>query len=372
MAAAVNSPLLTLFMKSNKNGFTFSRSKLITLGCCTLLSITSIVALYELSDVPNKKKNGFRREYRNNPFLSPMYSKALNLGGYYISGLSNSYIYLSNYSDPLILMRYDYELNFISSHNIGKSDSARQEAVTVKVDSPYIYVINRETSEIHLYSLFGKSHPKLGFHNSLHPKFTAASPLSPTTFIVRAIDTQLNQYVLAKIATENQEVKFSYDALQKQIDGFLDIDGQLLYEADSNCVIYVYYYRNQFICLDSNLNVVYKANSIDTNRFSKLGVKKINSSKFTAISSPQIFINAASYIANGKLFIKSDMMADNEDRRLFGKGFVIDEYDLKDGRYIHSFYLSRMGKRKFDDFQILGNRLIAIQEDYLVEYDLTF
>ena len=51
-------------------------------------------------------------------------------------------------------------------------------------------------------------------------------------------------------------VSLKHGILEKQIDGVFDVDGILTYSTEPNLLSYVYYYRNEYIIMDSDLTVL--------------------------------------------------------------------------------------------------------------------
>ncbi len=99
--------------------------------------------------------------------------------------------------------------------------------------------------------------------------FSNGISLTSNNFAFRKYDQILKQNILAKNSFNpgSSPVIESKDLLQKQVDGIFCTDGMMSYCKKSGKLIYVYYYRNQFICADSNLHLIYRGNTIDTNQF---------------------------------------------------------------------------------------------------------
>src|SRR5262249_2111967 len=154
--------------------------------------------------------------------------------------------------------------------------------------------------------------------------------------------------------------------------GIFCTDGSLLAQADSNRLIYVYNYRNQWICLDTNLNIRYKARTIDTNSRVKFTVGSIPSQHAITMSSPPTFVNQQSCISGNSLFIHSALQADNDESDVYSISSPIDVYSLVDGKYLLSFYLPDYRKHKIRDFRVSGNTLVALYDHYVYTYTLLF
>jgi len=119
--------------------------------------------------------------------------------------------------------------------------------------------------------------------------------------------------------------------------------------------------------MDTNLNVMYTAATIDTNSFAKITVASVaaGDSKFFA---PAHSVNKRVRISGGRVFILSSLVADNEDAKLHKKNDVIDVYDVADGNYLHSIYIPLNKSAKVTDFLIHENMLFTIDDMTLHKY----
>jgi hypothetical protein len=136
----------------------------------------------------------------------------------------------------------------------------------------------------------------------------------------------------------------------------------------SNRLVYMYYYRNQFICLDTNLRVIYRSKTLDTNSRSKIEVRMVHEQKILA--SPPVLVNKFICISGKSILICSALCSDNEDQEIFKNNSVTDVYDSRDGRYRFSFYLPKIHNNKISSLALQGNQLFTIQGNSLVRYDL--
>jgi hypothetical protein len=158
--------------------------------------------------------------------------------------------------------------------------------------------------------------------------------------------------------------------LERQIDGIFCVDGRLDYDKSVNRIVYTYYYRNQFIVMDSSLNLLYRGKTIDTTSRVKIQVATISSSKTRTLSAPPMIVNGQSFTANGFLFVNSRLLASNERNDAHDGAWVIDVYSLKDGAYVLSFYLYAFENKKPREFAVVGDKLIALTDHYVLVYNL--
>jgi hypothetical protein len=176
------------------------------------------------------------------------------------------------------------------------------------------------------------------------------------------------QNVLAKQL--NDSIIRADAVLEKQVDGIFDTQGALLAQPGANRLVYVYNYRNQFIVMDTNLQVRFKARTIDTVSRVKFSVGYVPSDRSLTLSSPPQFVNLQSCVDGNYLFIHSALRADNDVPTMFEQGSAIDVYSLIDGKYIFSFFLPDYAHQKVRDLRVAGNTLIALYGQYAYSYKL--
>jgi hypothetical protein len=203
--------------------------------------------------------------------------------------------------------------------------------------------------------------------------FAEAVPLGSSTQALRSYSQARQAFQLAKkTALDTPSFKFKYGLLEKQSEGLFSVSGQLLYNKDMERLVYLYAYRNQYIVMDTNLNLSYRANTIDT--FSIVQTKvtnaESNGSKVSMASSPPFVVNGLSCVSGKYLFINSYLLAKNENEGMFKNASVIDVYDLDKAAYVNSFYVHNYRDIRISDFRIVDQKLVALHDHYLVVYQL--
>jgi len=136
----------------------------------------------------------------------------------------------------------------------------------------------------------------------------------------------------------------------------------------------MYYYRGEFLSLDTNLNLLYKSKTIDTVLTADITTKvKINvkeNTRTTMQTKPPNVVNAFITSDKNHIYVRSKLKADNDTDSKFVDNSIIDTYDIVSGKYKSSFYLPRYKGRKVSNFQIKGNILLAMYGRYLVKYGI--
>ncbi|MCG8323302.1 MAG: hypothetical protein MI921_27630 [Cytophagales bacterium] len=239
----------------------------------------------------------------------------------------------------------------------------------VRVDYPNVYVMEG-TTPVMFYSRL----PSLEMKETDLDKtfFTESIPLSSNSAILKVFDRRLEQYVLTKKIAKVPYNTPKSSILEKQVEGRFSVDGLLKFEPETSSLVYLYYYRNQFISLDTALNIVYKGSTIDTVTKAQINVAHLKSESSYTMSSPSLLVNKRLCLTPDFIFIQSARKADNEDQKSFKQSVVIDAYAIKNGDYQFSFYLPNFKKSKLRDFMIYNDRLVAIFDQYLCTYRLKF
>jgi hypothetical protein len=333
-------------------------------------SVLTIGGLYLYSLKGKNLKNGFLRLYPAH-VLGKIIHRSLPNETLYIVGVASDKIFLGDYKNIQSLYQTDSNLSFFHTIPLGLPflDEFLTSQSRIMFESDQLYVIQQLTSTIYKTTL--STTPSIQtFMDSPNISSTAAVPLSSTSFILRTYYDPLKQNILTKRTLHKPYFQYATGTLQKQVDGIFCTDGALLLNKESKQVIYVYTYRNQFICLDSNLKVLYRARTIDTNTIAKIQVVEIKSQSQSTLSNPPITVNRLSYVSGNHLFINSALSADNEVVSNFNRYAVIDVYNSNDGSYQFSFYVARDHERPISSFMVWGNKLILIQGATLFIYDI--
>nr|WP_068890383.1 hypothetical protein [Pedobacter panaciterrae] len=291
----------------------------------------------------------------------------LKVGRWYLAGITHDSIYVGNLYTPRKLLKVDsavkdtisYRLNFPNGTKLTRSYFNLIEKGTVyTLDGNQPILLTCDISELSL---------KLA---TKPPYFTQAVNVNKRSFVFRIVQNGENK--LVRYRTDSSGFKESPNLLRKQVDGIFSTDGNLVAEPKSGKVFYVYYYRNEFICADSNLKLIYQGKTIDTNSIAKLKVAKIQSQNQTTLAAPPIEVNKRVAVNENFLFVQSGLIADNEVPESLESVSTIDVYAIKDGEYQFSFYLPDFNRKKLTDFRVYGKNLYALFDHYLYKYRLNF
>ena len=334
-----------------------------------LVGSLSVLLLNNLTTSNKSYGGGFRRSVALD-FLQEKRVLDIKFDSYYISGTTGGRIYLGNMVAPLHMLSVGKKLD-TASHRlkiVGNSKIARK-ALHVMVDSNSVFAVERLTPAILRGSTTDLNMTMIEMEKSI---FLANPVVSRCGKVfVKTYASDSHKSLLSKIVL-NPASRQDCDILLKQIDGIFCTDGMLIYNAPVDRLIYVYFYRNSFISLDTNLNIKYTARTIDTVTKVHFQVGKISSENTFTLSSPPSQVNKKSFAFKDWVFINSALKADNETESKFRSNSIIDVYASKDGRYCFSFYLPDIDGFRLKDFAVTDNALIAIHGNFLVVYSIRY
>jgi len=214
-------------------------------------AILLIAGLYAFSIKSNRDDNAFIRHFPPH-FIKNTRILDLQYNSYYIAGLTETHIFLGNYTVPNEFIVTTYDLKDTQTVNLNLSENKINRLASFKlfIDSPNIYLVNGLTSIIYAKKI--SSH-YWNSHKIDNAKFSLCLPFSLSSVVTRQYDTNIKSSILIKQYLDSGKLKPSSFVLQKQGEGFFSTDGMLLYNHDFAYIIYIYYYRNQINFLDSNL-----------------------------------------------------------------------------------------------------------------------
>lgn len=332
-----------------------------------IMSIGLVVGLWALSKDIRDQPGSFLRQYPPHPVIGSEIIKLPN-ERYYFAGATNDKIYLANTARPLDLLSINSDMSDTSivHLNLSLPEALKFFRITVTVDSPYYYFMDGAIPYIFRGNMIDwKGEPFM--KDSIY--FIDALPISAGSFAISALSTKTNEKALGKLVV-NQDVKLNHDLLERQFDGLFDVDGSLSYARDLNKLVYVYFYRNQYMVTDTNLNLDYRANTIDTFKTAQVKTADVYSNKTIELSAPPVITNKSHAVYKQWLFIYSLLPAKNENMEQFNKASSVDVYNLNSKSYQFSFYIYDQNGEKLRDLMVQNNALYALYKHSIRRFDL--
>ncbi|MFB2118737.1 hypothetical protein [Parapedobacter sp. 2B3] len=342
-----------------------------------ILAITSVVLILSYGTIiriRTNPKNGFERLIKP---VNLTVNKVLKLPSdiCFFAGESEGLLHLKNFKDYTSILNVDIRDGFsMSISDIWKipnlpNEIMSQKAVCSSVTDSTIGIVINDSG--YMFSI-DKSNSNLSSGHGPRTRFDNVVFLSGKTVIGRNTvvkgEALSREYV--KIDYSNGAIQKSY-SLRKQADGFFCTDGKSRFNKTLSRIFYMYAYRGEVDCLDSNLNLLFTINTIDTISQVVIPLKEIRAhGKLISItpSTTPSPVNRGIEVSGKNLLLSSALKADNESDADFNNNQVVDTYSGIDGKYLFSFYIPKYRGIKLREFIIHKDQIFAIYGQYLVRF----
>lgn len=335
-----------------------------------LLACLSLAFLFILSNHAKKNdkvKNGFTRNFFSN-HAKLLYSIPIENQKYAFANLTKDGITLYKFKKPYELVSFSIDLKnrkdillpFSSRYH--KIDGMNSIAL---IDSNKFLIVGKSSKVYRI----DESQNTID-SNTLDSLYIYQSQtINPNSFLylseVNYQGKRRNKLIKANWSGK----KMGSYLPEKQFNGLLSTDGQFKYSSDSKLIVFMFYYKGEIVCLDTNLNVLYKKKTIDTVKQVKLLFKQLGKNK-TQIAIPPKIVNKRIYVTNNSIFVQSNLKSDNENSKMSNNFEVIDVYILATGDYSFSFYLPKIGKQKLNEFKVYKDNLFVIYPNNLATFKI--
>jgi hypothetical protein len=344
-----------------------NRTKITLIAGSFALSTAFVIILFLMSEDMIHKRNSFLRLFPSHSIM-PKDTFDIQYDTWYIAGTTNNTIYLGNYTAPLYLLVIDRGFSETKQVRIDLEgiNSYKFWSIRVKVDSPNFFMTDGTIPVIFKGTTSDWKATNFSYDSTY---FLDMVPLSGNSLAVRSMNTNSNN-MLGKITPDTRQTNFFHDILKKQVDGMFCTTGDMEYDNLTGKLVYVYNYRNQYIVMDSMMNVEYEGKTIDTISRAQIKVAKLSAHNKSVMAAPPLMVNKRARISEEWLFVQSNLLAKNENLDAFNSSSVIDVYSLKDKEYKYSFYIKDFNKTKMRDFCVIDKRIIILTGNYILSADL--
>ncbi|MEL7588719.1 MAG: MauE/DoxX family redox-associated membrane protein [Prolixibacteraceae bacterium] len=324
-----------------------------------------VVGLFLSSEHIIKKENNFIRRFGQHPIRD---EKAFDLGvnSYYFAGMAGGQIYLGNTTAPLVLTTVDTALTTKTTTKIRLDDTGHPfRFIQAQVKPPHFYLYDGTVPVIYRGQL-GDSLARTISLNDCY--FSQLQVIDSLSFVFRAQSSTTKTQVLGKLSLDREpKVILNETLLEKQVDGMFDTDGWLLRDDGSGELIYVYTYRNQFLVMDRELNLLRKLHTIDTTTRAQVQVRTLGDGRHK-MDAPPLQVNKTPAVHGQVLFNQSSLMGKFESRRAWQQASVVDLYRTDQQEYLGSFYIYHRGKDKLSRMFATDKHLFVLRGSELVRY----
>lgn len=340
------------------------------LSCVLGVSLTLIGLFFSSPLTEAVRVQPFVRTFVSQDFVVSEDTLNLEYNSFYIAGITANKVFLGNWTSPFHLLVSDYTLSDTQHLHLtvnGASAVMHKRKFRVEVDSPYFFLLNGVWPRVYR-GLIGDWSGKRFMPDSAF--FVDAIVIGPRSLALRSYNLSNGEFELAKERVSHPYFEFRDDVLEKQVDGLFCVQGSMHLSRDRGRIIYIYSFRNEYIVLDTNLNVLNRFNTLDTFRHANVAVASIEGRHQVMLSRPPASTNGHSATWSKFLFVQSPLLAKNGDREKFKRAAVVDAYDFIEGTYRFSFYVPNFRNQRMRDFRVTDRRLVALYERELIVFTI--
>ncbi|OBX24484.1 hypothetical protein A9996_15065 [Gelidibacter algens] len=356
--------LLAIFLKEEQ-GLKYAAIKLLVLF---VSATTIIIALYMSSEKEIKHNNAFQRRYIPHG-LKKTGDYQLESNGYYIAGIDDNTIYLGNYMAPLFL-----KLLNIKSDNqkdvwltLDNTDLPYKRA-RIRVEAPYFFIGDGTVPILLRGNIDNWKAKTFSLKEAYFNQFVPMDSLQ-LALLTTSTETKSNALGILNKRNSATTLFLNKTILDKQIHGTFDTDGMLLNNSKSK-LLYVYYYRNEYMVINHQLTPDRIGKTIDTISKANLDIIYLQGKGQYVLGGKSIVINKYTTAYGDYLLINSDRLGKHESDDILKAASIIDMYNSSENTYLQSFYLYHQVNGKLLDFKLYKNLLVAIVDDRVWVYHL--
>lgn len=335
--------------------------------CC--LCVGFILVLFYHSEKKMHQENPFIRRYVQGAATKTA-GVSLPNNTLYFAGTDGKTIYLADRKAPLYLFAYDTTLQSVKKIKIQlERDDFPFTSVQVKIKAPYFYVLDGTVPVIYKGELINWNANVLMADNQYY--FAKAAMMNEDQIVFRAQKIKTNENILGTFQWKDSlTVDYYPSLLEKQVDGFFDTDGLLAYDQKSQKSMYLYYYRNQYIVTDKNMQLLMRGKTIDTVSKATIEIAYIPETGQRMHAKPPLVINSNFTFSDSLVLIHSKRMGRYESKTMWQQASIVDLYDSKNNNYLSSIYIYHVDSFKLNDLLLIDDCLYVIIGPNLHKYKL--
>ncbi|WP_179021841.1 MauE/DoxX family redox-associated membrane protein [Winogradskyella forsetii] len=334
----------------------------------SLIAVCLMVGLYLLSDNKMKRNNAFQRKYIPHALLVEG-NFTLESNSFYIAGIHEDIIYLGNHFAPLYLKAMNTQSKTTKDIKIEiENYQLPYKRVRIEVKPPHFFIGDGTVPVL----FKGKI---TNFKASLFSKdkayFYQYKIMDSTSLSILTTSTKTNTNTLGILKSKKDSLTLSLypSILKQQINGTFDTDGLLLWDEQKQNIIYVYYYRNQYLVADKQLSKSTEGKTIDTISKAQIDVAYYPKKEEYKIGK-SVIVNRFASIYGNNLYVNTDRLGKYEEEDILISASIIDQYDIRDNSYIQSFYFYHQPNEKLKEFKVDNDRIIGLVDNQLWIYKI--
>lgn len=341
------------------------KRRILIIAILMLTAIGTLYALHITSNAPNRVPNGFERKFL--PIESTItYKLEFSTTVRELAG---------TWGDSLFLMTGEPGKVYVTNSKLKQPTIIHLEDPKIKsiiprfyttVRYPDVYILGGNAVEYAIGDLKTGKTKKIDLH--LNAIFDNPVILD-SQFVARIMDPKTLNSRFAVIDLNGNILKYEKDISLGGSDGGMVYSGLLKYDAENQQLVNLHYYDNGYEVFTADLKLLRRGNTLDTIYHNPTQV--VVKDGAVAYKHPPVAVNGYSSIHKGYLYIRSKLLADNEDKTQFYTHTVIDQYDLSNGEYAGSFYLPNVSATQIGQFYFIDdNKILAFSDKQVVIYHL--
>ena len=346
------------------------RKQVILLLTILASSIIGVIIISKTSNSIHDYPGPFDRRFAD-ASITPLRSRPIAIDKAELVSAGNSHIYLWSSLNPFKVIDVDRETLALKEESlmIRDVDTLHFFNIEARLDSPYFYLADGTVPYIYRCGISDWECNRFMYDSTY---FLDIEPLTSGSFALRSMVRDDDRCALLLQSNTAPHVVRRQGLLSKQKDGCFCTDGLMNRDPVTRNLVYTYFYRNEYLVLDTNLYMVNKGRTIDTFNIARIetAIIQTKSSISYRLASPAFPINKRSYAAGSLLYILSTVRGRNEERKIFETSSVIDIYDTKEAAYQLSFYVPDRNGNKLNEFLVEGHEFIALFGNEIVIYDI--
>lgn len=342
-------------------------ASIIKMGTGMLLSTGVVIILFLSSENIIHNENPFIRRYPQHPVMRT-YTKNLKFNSFYFAGYASGRVYLANYTDPLHVISMNNQLKDLQKLKITFDPKKIPfRLIRIFIQGNFFYLMDGTVPIVYRGSILDW---KVTLEIKDSPYFNLAVPVDSTHIVFRSSNGENSSRIIGAFSPDSTpKILYNKTFLKKQIDGVFDTDGMLLSGESGEKIVYIYYYRNEFIVGDKSANLVRTGHTIDTNTTAKIKTAYLKNGDRTMSSVP-LMVNQYSALCGNLLFVHSKIKGKYESDKLWEQASIIDVYDIEKQTYLMSFSIYGIRGKKLNSFYVTKTHLYALIGDQLAVHEL--
>jgi hypothetical protein len=329
----------------------------------SLLSVSVVVILFISSEHIMKKENNFTRRFLPNFLLDPEVISRIDKDSYF-AGINGDSLYLGYRSTPLLFSSIHLKTHSSSTFRIYPDLEKHQfKNLRLTVKDHFYYLYDGTVPLIYRGKIGQHKPDRISYQNAYFSQLVA---LDPTSFALRTQSSETHAFTLAKLDLQQSPMLQLYPkALQKQLDGIFDLDGQLVANwGFSGSAVYAYTYRNQFIVINDHFKNISRQKTIDQHKQAVIETVQLSNGEYK-MKAPPVKVNAAVSAFKNYVFIVSESRGKYEPISIHKNRRTIDVYNTLLSEYSGSFYIP---ERKITDVLATDKGILILSDKNVMLY----